>query len=45
MRRTSNKHSKLFNVSLIVLEIAFEIILLPFHIITAIGNIYKEIKR
>ena len=45
MRKTSNKLSKIFNVSRIVLEIAFEIILLPFHIITAVGSIIKEIKR
>lgn len=45
MKKISKKASKVLNVVSIVLELAFEIILLPFHIVKAIANILKEVKR
>lgn len=45
MKKISKKASKVLNVVSIVLERAFEIILLPFHIVKAILNVIKELKR
>lgn len=45
MKKISKKASKVLNVVSIVLELAFEIILLPFHIVKAILNIIEELKR
>ena len=39
------RHSKIFNIFAIVLEVIFEIILLPFHIASAIIEVIKEIRR
>jgi len=45
MKYISKSESKFFNVLTILLEITFEIILLPFHIVVAIRNVIKELKR
>lgn len=45
MKKISKKAAKAMNITLIVLELAFEIILLPFHIVKAILNVIKELKH
>ena len=45
MEIISKKATKIINGSTIILEIAFEIILLPFHIVKAIWNVIEEMKR
>ena len=45
MKKISKKATKIINVSTIILEIAFEIILLPLHIFKAILNVIEEMKR
>lgn len=45
MKKISKKATQIINVTDIILEIAFEIILLPFHIVKAILNVIEEIKR
>lgn len=45
MKKISKRATKLINVANIVLEIAFEIILLPLRIVKAIFNVIEEMKR
>ncbi len=45
MKKISKRATKIINVSTIILEIAFEIILLPLHIVKAILNVIEEVKR
>ena len=45
MKKISKKATQIINVTSIILEIAFEIILLPLHIAKAILNVIEEIKR
>ena len=45
MKKISKKATKIINVTGIILEIAFEIILLPFHIVKAIWNVIEEMNR
>lgn len=45
MKKISKKASKIINVTSILLEVAFEIILLPLHIVKAILNVVEEMKR
>ena len=45
MRKSSNEPSKFVNVATTVLEVLFEIILLPFHIAKAILNIIDELHK
>lgn len=45
MKKISKRATKTINVSTIILEIAFEIILLPLHIVKAILNVIEEVKR
>ncbi|MGN1061528.1 MAG: hypothetical protein ACI4RO_00225, partial [Candidatus Scatosoma sp.] len=45
MKKISKKTTKFINVTSIILEIAFEIILLPLRIVKAIFNVIEEIKR
>lgn len=45
MKKISKRANKIINVSCIILEVAFEIILLPLHIIKAILNVIEEMKR
>lgn len=45
MKKISKKASRIINVTSILLEVAFEIILLPLHIVKAILNVVEEMKR
>lgn len=45
MKKISKRANKIINVTSIILEIAFEIILLPLHIVKAILNVIEEVKR
>ena len=45
MKKISKRANKIINVTSIILEIAFEIILLPLHIVKAILNVIEEMKR
>ena len=45
MKKISKKASKIINVTSIILEFTFEIILLPLHIVKAILNVVEEMKR
>ena len=45
MKKISKRATKIINVSTIILEIAFEIILLPLHIVKAILNVIEEVKH
>lgn len=45
MKKISKKATQIINVTSIILDIAFEIILLPFHIVKAIWNVIEEMSR
>lgn len=44
MSKSSNNFSKFVNVSTSILEVLFEIVLLPFHIVKAIINVVQELR-
>ena len=45
MKKNSKTEVKVFNITTLILELAIEILLLPFHIVSTILNVIKEIKR